>query len=157
MSATSSKSNPGSGAVNPINLRERFGRRFQIGHDPAFEAEDRRLAKADEPWLQIIPGRLGHVYPFGGDTLAATTNSCGPVANKLKASPFCEVWQDGSDGVTVLFRVDHFPRVAKILHLRTRRQLSDGQRRGLEYGRKHRFKNKHGDETGDGLGVSPVA
>jgi hypothetical protein len=72
--------------------------------------------------------------------LAASTNSRGSTARKLAALPGVTLWQDGSDGVTVLFPVEMFPEVAALMHPKRRRQLSTEQRaKLLEAGAKHRF------------------
>lgn len=76
---------PVKSTAGPINLRDRFGRRFKVEHDPAFEGEFGRH-RTDDAWLQIINGRYGHLFPIGGNRLAAWSNTRGPVANKLLAS-----------------------------------------------------------------------
>jgi len=114
-----------------VNLRQLFGRQHKVEYDPAFAAEYGANARVDDPWLQIIPGRHGHIYPHGDNLLAATTNSRGPIANRLCAMPSAQVWQDGDDGVTILFAVEQFKIVAKLLRLRGRRTLTDAAREKL--------------------------
>jgi len=104
-----------------VNLKERFGKRFKVGHDEAYFAERGERAFADDPQLQIIPGRRGHVFPGPGDLLAAFCRR-GPTANRLKALRGVEVWTDGSDGVTVLFAPEQIDQVADLLKLRRRRK-----------------------------------
>ena len=58
-----------------------------------------------DPWLQIIPCRHGHIYPYGGDRLVASTAKRGSVARKLSELDCTELWRDGDDGVGVLFHV----------------------------------------------------
>jgi hypothetical protein len=77
--------------------------------------------------------------------LAAVTNKAGTIARKLAALPGAILWQDGSDGSTVLFDVTLFPEVAKLMHPRRCRRLSPEQRAKLiEAGAKHRFRNGAG-------------
>ncbi len=72
----------------------------------------------------ILPCQRGHIYPHGGDTLAASTNGRGPTARKLAALPGVILHQDGTDGVTVLFPVAMFDDVAALMLPRRRRTLS---------------------------------
>ena len=58
----------------------------------------------------------------------ASTNRLGSVANRLKALAFTEVVQEGSDGVNVLFDLEHFDEVARVMKPRKRRRLSPAER-----------------------------
>jgi hypothetical protein len=123
-----------------VNLRERFGRRYRVEYEESYYAERGPGARADDPWLQIIPCRAGHIYPWGPAMLAASTSSRGSTARKLAALPGATLWQDGSDGMTILFPVERFPKVAALMHPKRRRQLSPEQKaKLLEAGAKHRF------------------
>jgi len=44
-----------------INLRQRFGRQFKVAYEGSYQAQYGRYARVDDPWLQVIPGRRGHV------------------------------------------------------------------------------------------------
>jgi len=111
-----------------VNLKERFGRRYRVVYEESYHAERGQHAHTDDPWLQIIPCRLGHIFPWGGSTLAASTNTRGPTARKLAALDFTTVAQDGDDGLTVIFPVEHFAKVAKILRPHCRRRLTAAQK-----------------------------
>ena len=50
------------------------------------------------------------------------TNTAGPTARKLATLPGVTLWQDGSDGATVLFDVADFARVAKVMGPKRRRK-----------------------------------
>lgn len=127
----------------PINLRVRYGTRYRIVHDPAYHVEDPRWRHAEEPWLQIILGRNGHVYPDGGDYLVASTNTVGSVASRLRQLPTCKVVQDGDDGLSVRFHVSQFETVARLLRLFRRRVPSERQRSALAIaGAAHRFQRR---------------
>src|SRR5262249_11341591 len=79
------------------------------------EADLGRGARRHDPWLQIIPciGARGHVFPWGGDMLAASVDKP-RLVKPLMALGCCELVQDGDDGATVTFAVSDFPRVAAI-------------------------------------------
>jgi hypothetical protein len=111
-----------------VNLRERFGRRYRVEYEESYYAQYGPHARTDDPWLQIIPCRRGHICPWGPSTLAASTNGRGPTARKLIALPGVTLWQDASDGVTVLFPVEMFDEVAELMKPRRRRQMTEEQR-----------------------------
>lgn len=124
-----------------IDLKATYGRRFKVALEESYHAQQGRREARDALWLQIIPGRLGHVFPHGGNMLAASTNSNGPTARKLVALPGVVLWQNGSDGVTVLFSPDQLEAVAALLHLRRRRVLSEAARAHLRtLGAKYGFR-----------------
>lgn len=111
-----------------INLRERFGKRFKVEFEESYYAERPEFRAAEAPWLMIVPCRFGHVFPWGTDRLAASTNRRGLVAQRLARLPFVTVVQDADDGITVTFTVQHFDEVARIMRAKRRRQLSESQR-----------------------------
>ena len=80
---------------------------------------------ADDPWLQIIPCKHGHICPWGGDLLAICTSQRGGIARRLMALPFVQVVQDGSDGINATFPVERF---AEIVKPKRRRRLTPEQR-----------------------------
>ena len=116
----------------PINLRRRFGRRFKVKYEPAYEAEHGRGARVEDPWLMVLPCRYGHLYPFGGTLLAASVDGHPNVAGVLRRLRCCRIHQDGDFGeLTVVFDVADFPKVAKIMKPRRRRVLSEEARQAL--------------------------
>jgi len=112
-----------------VNLRERFGGRYRVEYEESYFAQYGPRARVDDPWLQIIPCQRGHIYPWGPSTLAASTNNWGPTARKLAALDFTTVWQDGDDGMTILFPLERFPEVAALMRPKRRRQMTEEQRR----------------------------
>lgn len=114
-----------------LNLRELFGDKFRITHDESYAGERSEFRSAEEPWLQIIPGQLGHVFPWSETRLAAATHRRGPVARRLMAIPGVRVEQDAADGVNVSFLPDLFGQVADLLRLKRRRQVSEAERARL--------------------------
>jgi hypothetical protein len=125
-----------------IDLAERFGRRYRIEYEPAYQAQYGPRSRVDDPWLKILPCRAGHICPWGGAMLAAVTSTAGPTARKLAALPGVTIRQDGADGATLLFDVGAFSQVAKLMHPRRKRRpdLTEAQRaevgRRLARGRK---------------------
>ena len=142
---TDRNSRDSSNSVKLINLRELFGRRYQIGYDPSYAHEQSDWRKCEEPWLQVVLCHHGEIYPWGDDRLAATTSTRGAIANKLAALECCTVSQDGSDGVTVTFHVGDFSAVAKLIRPRGRRRLSPERREAfVKAGRSHRYRKTVG-------------
>ena len=125
-----------------INLRERFGDRWQIEFENGYESG------TDDRWYQIIPCEHGHICPWGGDLLAACTSKNGEVANKLRRLPFTEAVQDGDDGVNVTFSVDDIDGVDEIMKPKPKRPPKtqaqrDASNRNLARGSKHQFTAKN--------------
>ena len=84
-----------------INLKERFGRRYRIGRDPSYYGEYGPNAITPDPWYYTVECQHGHIFPWGGETLAVSTKNRGPITTALSALPVCEVQQDG-DRLSVL-------------------------------------------------------
>ena len=113
--------------MKSINLKESFGDVFKVEHE-----ESHGDARTDDPSLQQIPCQHGHIFPHGGDLLAASTNNSGVVANKLRRMPGVNVHQDGDDGINVVFDVGLFAKVAEVMKPRRRRRLSREHRQRLD-------------------------
>lgn len=125
-----------------IDLAEPFGRRFRVEYEESYCAQYGPNSRINDPWLKIIPCRTGHICPWGGSTLAAVTDKAGPIARKLAALPGVKLWQDGSDGVTVLFDIADFEAVARIMYPRRRRSGTSAVRDHLSrVGAKTRFQD----------------
>ena len=123
-----------------INLKERFGDRYRVKYEDSYYAERPEYRKEEAPWLMIIPCQNGHICPWGGSMVAACTRRRGPVARRLKDLPFAEAFQDGDDGVNVVFNVEHFEEVAEIMKPRRRYMVSEEEaRRRAERIAKYRF------------------
>jgi hypothetical protein len=115
-----------------INLKELFGRQYRVTYEESYRADRGDGARAADPWLMIVHGRYGHIYPFGGNLLAASVDGHPNVAGLLRRLPCCRIHQDGDFGeLTVLFEVGDFAKVAKIIRPRRRRQVSPEQRERL--------------------------
>jgi hypothetical protein len=125
-----------------VNLKERFGRQYRVRYEESYHAQYGPRAYTVDPWLMIIPCQHGHIYPQGGNMLASSTHKPGATAKRLKAIQGVTLHQDGADGVTVLFPVDHFDAVAEIMRPRRRRVVSESERErlrilGAKYGFQH--------------------
>lgn len=125
-----------------IDLKAEFGKRFKIGHDPAYAGEYGENGRTADPWLVLLECRNGHIYPHGGEYLAAATNGRGSAARALASLPCVEVLQDGADGINGKFHIRDFAAVAKVMKPRRRRAQSPEQRAAsLERLAAFRFQN----------------
>jgi hypothetical protein len=116
-----------------INLKRQLGRRYRIEYEESYFAQYGPHARVEDPWLMIVPGRYGHIFPHGGNLLAASVDGHPNVAGALRKLQCCRVHQDGDFGeVTVLFEVGDFDKVAKIIRPRRRRQVSAQERHRLQ-------------------------
>jgi hypothetical protein len=115
-----------------INLAERFGGRYRITFDPAYDAKGRHRVNRD-PWMMQIPceGRGVTIYPHGAERLAVEVNYRPSLARALVSLPGVIIHQDGGrrgGEKTFLFPVDLFDQVAALVKPRRRRVLTDEQR-----------------------------
>ena len=111
-----------------IDLKEHFGDLYRVVYEESYQAERGHNGRAHDPWLLTIPCRHGHIYPHGGTQLGASTNTLGPIANRLAALPGVRVVQDGDDGVNIVFDVGDFDQVAAVMQPKRRRRLTPEQR-----------------------------
>ena len=77
----------GGNTMTCINLKVQFGKQYRV------ISEDVRVA---DPWLMVIPCRYGHIFPHGGNTLAASVDGHTNVAGVLRR--LYRVHQDGTSG-----------------------------------------------------------
>lgn len=104
--------------------------------------ESRQRLERD-PWLQRIPGRLGHVYPFGPTSLAVWTDRDRRIRGRLERLG-CELWQDGEDEATFIFPLPLLAKVAKVVGLYRRPRLTAAQHKALVRHGKNLQKLKQG-------------
>ncbi len=135
------------------DLRQLFADRYRIQHEESYYAEESRCRGDEDAWLQVIPCRHGHIFPWGCGLLAASTSRRGPIAARLRSLPFVEVVQDGDDGSTVTFPVESFDQVAGILAPKRKRSLRPETRSAaIERLRAFRFCKSHaGNDAPDDL------
>lgn len=116
----------------PIDLRAEFGHRWRIGLDEAAGG------RWKDPWHFQIICRHGHIVPWGGDQLAASTNAAGAIANRLKSLAGVEVVHDGDDGATVVFPRPLLKVVAAVMKPRSARRTTPAQAAALARRNLHR-------------------
>lgn len=115
-----------------IDLKARFGRQYRVTFEESYHAERPDFRAREAVWLRQIPCRYGSVFPFGGSRLAASVDGFPKVAGRLRRLGCVEVVQDGDFGeLTVSFDVADFPKVARIMRPRRRRQVSPAERERL--------------------------
>lgn len=106
-----------------INLLQRFGARYRIEFDPAYDAKHRPRAVLD-PWYMTIPCLYGEVFPYGGNELVAEVRGHPVIRKRLSTLDCVTVHQLGDNEVSVRFTVADFDRVVSILRPRKRYKLS---------------------------------
>lgn len=102
-----------------IDLQERFGDRYRIGFDPAYDPRGRKHL---DPWMMLIPCRFGTIYPSGGDKLRVDIDGHVKLAKKVATIAGCRLVQDGDDEKTFEFPANLFNAVAKIVKPRRKAQ-----------------------------------
>jgi len=135
-----------------VDLRATFTGRFRSEWDESYGVERAEFRTDEGPWLTVIPGRLGRIFPWGGRLLAAYT-AARPARLALETLDGVTVRQGGTVGqhtsseIIVAFDVSLIDAVAAILgSKRPRKRLTPDQRALLvERGRRFRF---HGKEDG---------
>lgn len=111
-----------------LDLKKLYGQTYKVTYEESYPAENSEYRSAESTALRIINGKHGHVFPWSGTLLAASTNKNGRVAAKLRKLPNVRIQQDGDDGITLLFKPEMFEQVADLLQLRKRPQISEEER-----------------------------
>ena len=113
-----------------VNLMKRFGERYRIEFDPAYDPKHRPRALLD-PWMMLIRGRYGTIYPDGGDYLRVDINRHNQIANRVAKLAGCQLVQNGDFEKTIRFHVGRFGEIAAIVHPYLARKLCDAARERL--------------------------
>jgi hypothetical protein len=108
-----------------IDLKARFGHRYKITYDPAYDPKRKRNP---DPWYMLLPCRYGDIGPQGGDVLRIELEGRHPKITRQLVEAGCVVTRDADDGHTLLFPVDKFNAVARIVKPRMRRTATEAQR-----------------------------
>lgn len=106
-----------------LDLLQRFGARYRIEFDPAYDAKHRPKAVLDT-WYMTIPCLYGEAYPYGNDVLVAEVRGHPMIRRRLRALDCVTINQLGDTEMSVRFLADDFDRIASILHPRKRYKLS---------------------------------
>lgn len=114
--------------IIPPDLEALYGHKYKITLEEAYYAERPEFRQQEKVWHMLIPCKYGTIGPWGTDTLVASTFGPGAIANRLKRLSGVTVWQDGDDGVSVVFLVPMFQTIAKIIRPRSKRRLSESER-----------------------------
>ena len=104
--------------TNCINLKEQFGKKYQVRYEESYYAEYGPNAVTKAPQMMFIPCKNGHICPWDNNLLAACTNASGSVATRLRKLPFITIAQDGDDGVNATFEAKHMDKIAAIMRPR---------------------------------------
>jgi hypothetical protein len=112
-----------------IDIKAAYGHRFKITLDESAEIDGQ--TREERLWLYQIPGRHGHVYVHGRETLGAYIRLHGDRLDRLLAIPSVRKHQIGDREASATFPPEALEAVAEVLALRRRRQLSDTERRRL--------------------------
>jgi hypothetical protein len=115
--------------TKPINLRDEYGHRWRIGLDAA------AAGRWTDPWNYKVICRYGHICPWGGDLLAASTHTGGAVASRLMKLTGVTGVHDGDDGATVVFPASMVRAVAALMKPRSVRRATPAQAAALQRGR----------------------
>ena len=110
-----------------INLHERFGSKYRITFDEAYDPSHRPGDKLD-PWYMEIPCRRGTVYPQGGNRLAVMVDGYRGLVKQMRQLPYLEIVQDGQSEATFVFDVADFDKVAELVKPWRKPRMSDEQR-----------------------------
>ncbi len=139
-----------------VDLRTTFAGQFRFAWDPSYEAErpDRRAIEA--PWLTVIPGKHGKIFPWGGRLLAAYSNTRG-VRTVLEALEGATVRQGGGEcrEVIVSFDVDLIETVAAILGSKRPRTPPTPEQRTAIIERTRAFRFKRGRPGENSTSTTP--
>lgn len=110
-----------------INLRERFGDRYRVAFDPAYDPKHRPREKLD-PWYMTIPCERGEIYPYGPNSLAVEVEGRPVTARRLRELHYTTTIQQGDHFLACTFPSQEFEAVAELVKPRKRRQASERQR-----------------------------
>jgi hypothetical protein len=110
-----------------VNLKERFGHRYRITFDPAYNPKHVPRDKLDA-WMMLIPCRRGVIYLYGGDRLAIEVEGRAPTRNLLHGLGCTTTCQEGDNFLSVTFDVSDFDDVARVVQPRKRRRLTEQQK-----------------------------
>lgn len=113
--------------IEPINLKERFGDRYRITFDEAYDPKHRPKDKLN-PWMMEIPCERGTIYPDDDANLCVMIAYRPITAKKVGGLPGVELVQDGDHEKTFRFPVELFDAVAEIVRPRRKRHMTEANK-----------------------------
>ncbi len=130
--------------VEMIDLKKRFGKKYRIFMDEAWDTEDSISNPdklKDKPWYYEIRGKYGKIYLYGSNKLAVHINSNG-ISSRVERdnTDIFSLYLKTSEGSIFLFNPKYFEFVAKLIKAKRRRQITEEHRVKLvEAGKNFRF------------------
>lgn len=115
--------------VPVLNLKELYGKEYRISKDPAVE----KYQKIVDPMYYVIKGKLGEIYPNGGNFLAVVVTGK-RTANKMRKWKELKLIQDADDGVTFVFLPELFEKIRTMIKVSKKREISDAHKQKLKQG-----------------------
>ena len=107
--------------MDPINLDECYGKKYQITYDQAAALESRGRCN---PWYYIIPCKFGaEIYPHS-DKLLSVMVLGKRLMKKVSKIPDVRLHQSGEEEAVYLFLPQQFKAVAAIVKPRRKRAMS---------------------------------
>ena len=127
----------------PIDLKEKFGKQYKIGYDPAVEVGESK----HDPWNYLILCKHGNIYPYSAKKLAFYCIGSGIRKKLHKEHPDIEVYNWSDDGEAIFpFFLDQFDLIAKYAKPRRKRRLSEEQKQ-IQVDRLKGYRFKLGDAS----------
>jgi len=141
-----------------INLAKTYGHLYRISFDPA-HSTSRKNALLVDPWMHVIPCRIGDISPQGGEILAWYCEGHKNMRGKIRSLPFTTLFTEGDSDGCYLFHYSHFDEISKLAKPYRKRVYSDSQLKSL----RERAASNFGldspldptQESGDSLPSSP--
>jgi hypothetical protein len=144
----------------PIDLRQLAAEHgYRHGWDPSYDTFNVPYDKQDTWYVRVI-GRHGDIWPHSPSSgllgvFLSGRRKAGQLARVILALPGAAVYTDGDDGMMLTFPVEHFARVAEVIHAYRKPQYTPEQReamveRGRELARRVHDKIGGFDRAGQG-------
>jgi hypothetical protein len=115
-----------------IDLKKRFGKKYKIFMDEAWEAEDSQSNPdkvKDKPWYYEIWGKYGVIYLYGINKLAVRITA-NRIKSRIKAEykDILSLYIEAENESIFLFNPENFEIVAGLIKARKRKQITEQER-----------------------------
>lgn len=119
-----------------MDLRARFGKRYEISIDPSWGAErpkNRPESSADYPsWpYQEIRGKCGWVYPYSETELAVVLPTCAALRLVKLMGPELTLLQHADDEMCYKADAKHAEALVRFIKPKSRRHLTEAHKAAL--------------------------